>query len=286
MSQEAGQALLAIIPDIKQDLPYSPDLLGKLFGQTSGGSHSSLSEISETISRDQGLTARILSMANSAFYGLQAEVGSVDRAVAMLGLQDVRTMVLGLGISSLTARLKKSELIDLEQYWRHQLLTACCARSVAQSIGLSPENMFTCGLLHDLGYLITAIYMPDDFRIATEIRFAESLPTAQAEMRHFGLDHGVIGAMVLSSWDLPPQITEPINWHHSPEAAPEFAEEAACLNLAESLSRRFENPDYITGRKWRDFVERYELDEEELIGMLRELSEDEGTKQLLRALRV
>jgi putative nucleotidyltransferase with HDIG domain len=286
MTRKAGQALLAVIPEIREDLPYSPDLLGKLFNQTADGGYTSLAEISKTISRDQGLTVRILSLANSAFYGLQAEVSSVERAVAMLGLKELRTMVLGLGVSSLTIKLKRSELLDLEAYWRHQLLTACCARAVAEGVEVSAEDMFTCGLLHDLGYLITAIYRPDDFRAVKEISFSEGLSTYRAEMRHLGLDHGVIGAMVLSSWDLPQQITEPINWHHSPDKAPAFRKEAELLHASEALSRKFENPSHASDGRWRVFLENYDLDETVLLDMLRELSEDEGTRQLLRALKV
>lgn len=284
MQHDAGQRLIALIPDIKADLPYSASLLSRLFRQTNQDSFSSLADVSRTIAADQGLTARILKLANSAFYGLQSEVGSVDRAVAMLGLKEVRTLILSVGVSSLAKNIKKSGLLDLKAYWRHQLLTACCAKALAEDMNIAPEDMFTIGLLHDLGHLVTAGYMPEDFAKAVQLREAKNLVMADAEMTHFGLDHGVIGAMVLASWDLPRAITEPINWHHAPDKAPDFAKEAALLCVSDALTRKFEDPDYPVRDHWQALVSDLGVEVEAVSTLLLELAENEATRQLLSTL--
>jgi len=284
MAHDAGQQLIALIPDIKADLPYSPALLGKLFKQTAGDSLASLADVSATIAADQGLTARILKLANSAFYGLQAEVSSVDRAVAMLGLKEVRTLVLSVGVSTLAQSMKSTGLLDIAAYWRHQLYTACCARDLAGGLSLPAEDMFTVGLLHDLGYLITAVYLPDEFHAALALRESEELVMADAEMRHFGLDHGVVGAMVLASWDLPREITEPVNWHHAPDKAPDMARQAALLCVADALARTLEDQNHRVRDHWTTFAADLGVDVDAAQKQLAERAEDEALKQLLATL--
>jgi HD-like signal output (HDOD) protein len=155
---------------------------------------------------------------------------------------------------------------------------------LAEDHGLSPEDMFTIGLLHDLGHLVTAGYMPEDFAKVVEIRDTKTIAMADAEMLQFGLDHGVIGAMVLASWDLPPTITEPINWHHAPDKAPGFIKEAALLCVSDALARKFEDPDYLVRDNWQELVQDLGVEVEAVSTLLAELAENEATKQLLTTL--
>ena len=238
MSQEHGQQFLVQLSRIKHDLPFSPGLLRKLFAQTDEQSSTGIHEIASTVSKDQGLTARLLSMANSAFYGLQSQVTNVQRALTVLGLKEVRTMVVALGVKALAGKQPVPEGFDLNEYWRHQFLVGLVAKAVARRTRKAdPENLFTAGLLHELGKLIAALYRPEDWRAVQALKAGEGLTDSEAEERHWGLDHGVVGALVLKSWDLPPELCEPVNWHHSPAAAPEYGVQAAIVCLADGLVR-------------------------------------------------
>lgn len=280
MSQERGQEFLAQLPTLGQDLPYDPSLLQQLFAQTSDDSFSSMDDVAQTISHDPGLTAKVLAIANSAYYGLQAEVTSVSRAMAVLGMNEVRTLVLALGVKALSADVDK-DILDLDAFWLHGVLTAATCRILAGPLGLDADDLFTAGMLHDLGKLITAMHRPDDWRAASELAEAEDLPIHVAEQRHWGLEHGLIGSMTLSSWFLPPQLTEPVSWHHAPENAPAFVLEAKALSLANMLANHLEDPDESPQAPWRLLMDDLGLDQAEILEQVHEAASDEGHRQLM-----
>uniref|UniRef100_I2Q4V6 Putative domain HDIG-containing protein n=1 Tax=Desulfovibrio sp. U5L TaxID=596152 RepID=I2Q4V6_9BACT len=238
MSQERGQRFLIDLPAIQSDLPFSPDLLTRLFRLTDDQADSPLTAIGAAIAEDQGLSIRLLALANSAFYGLQSEIRSVGRAVAVLGLREVRTLVLALGIRGLAARRALPPGFDLSVHLEHQLAVAVAAMALARETGaMDPDDAFTAGVLHDLGKLLTALYRPDDWLAEQALVTAQALPWHEAEDLHMGLDHGLIGAMALRSWNLPEPLTEPVNWHHAPQAAPGRPEPGRLLCLADACAR-------------------------------------------------
>lgn len=234
----SGLDFLRKVSTLRHELPYSPELLQSLFAQTSDASLAPAAEVAKTIGNDQGLTSRILALANSAFYGLQSQVSSVQRAILVLGMREVRTLALALGFQSLTRKNSLPDDFDLAEYWTHQVLVASVAKKLAEdSPDLDPDNMFTAGILHDVGKLIIAMYAPNDWHEITRLRREEGLRPTIAEERVLGVDHGVAGALVLKSWHLPESLVEPINWHHNPNAPhlPEAVREAAVLlNMADS----------------------------------------------------
>lgn len=235
---EKGQQFLNELPEIRQDLPVSPRVFQALFSQTSKHSRASLADIASTIEKDQGLTVRILTMANSAYYGLQSQVGSVHRAVLLLGLQEIRKMVLLLSIRFLERRLDP-ELLNVSSHWRHQSDVAHLAKIMANYVPeIDPDELFVIGLLHDLGKVIIALYRPGDWRAILELEASENAPLFVSEDIYWGLDHALIGAITLKSWFLPTSLTEPINWHHAPELAQEFTVQAKVIRLADALVHR------------------------------------------------
>lgn len=236
MSLERGQQFLSLLADTKHELPFSPKLLQRLFAQTSESSVASLGEIADTISPDQGLTTRILAVANSAFYGLQSQVTSVHRAATVLGIKEVRNIVLALGVQGLAKGRTLPDDFDLIEYWRHQLTVALCVKQLAVETKLGdPDNLFTIGLLHDLGKMIVAMHAPEDWKAIAEIRRDKQMSFHKAEDSWWGIEHGVIGALVLKSWNLPADLHEPVNWHHAPLAAPDYRTQAKHLCLADML---------------------------------------------------
>ena len=164
MRHQRAQEFLGRLPELRNELPFSPELLRRLSEQTRADSQSSLDAVAETLSADQGLATKVLVMANSAFYGLQAEVASVSRAVAVLGLREVRNIVLALGIKGLCATHALPPEFDLKHYWTHQVTVSLLAAELARRHGGVPDMLFTAGLLHDVGKLVLALQFPDDWR--------------------------------------------------------------------------------------------------------------------------
>lgn len=234
-----AQEFLQSILEATDDLPYEPSLLSDLFSLTAESSTASLEAVADTLSRGAGLAVRVLSMANSAFYGLQSEVSTLPRAVNILGLAEVRNLVLALGVSHL-AKGTLPETFALKTYWYHQVSVATAAKLIAEHAGHpAPETLYTAGLLHDIGKLLIAVYHPDAWEGIQALKRQQNLTSdIEAEEAYWGLDHSVLAAHILSYWDLPAALTEPINWHHHPHLAPEFKQEAAILYVADSLLHR------------------------------------------------
>ncbi|AGW14924.1 HDOD domain-containing protein [Megalodesulfovibrio gigas] len=243
---ERGHEFLAFLPTIGQDLPYSMTLLRDLFDMTSDKSLASMPEMARTLGQDQGLTAKVLAMANSAFYGLQSRVSTLPRALALLGVREIRQLVLVLGVQSICSRRTLPHAFDLHAYWKHQLQVAAVCKELghlARAAGqpaLDIDLLYTTGLLHDLGKLLTALHRPQDWDAMEKLRQDEGLPAFAAEDRYWGLEHGVVGAITLNSWNIPQELTEPVNWHHVPELAKEWQPQATILCLADALCHALE----------------------------------------------
>ncbi len=254
---EAQEFLGSLLHRLR-DLPYESGLLRDLFRLTADASHASLESVSQVLSRGQGLSARVLSMANSAYYGLHSEVASVPRAVAVLGLVEVRNLVLSMGVAELTRACPFPPGFNREKHWVHQAGVAVAARCLARhavrrGVVVDPDILYTAGLLHDLGKLLIAAFAPgawlniralrdtgralhsDDTGEQRRAEDALPLTDRDAEDRYWGVDHAVVGAHALAYWNLPEALTEPINWHHQPLLAGKYQPAATLLELADCL---------------------------------------------------
>lgn len=235
---DAAQALLDELLRRPPELPYDPGLLRELFDSTRDDSMAPLSAVAGVVNKAQGLATRVLSLANSAYYGLQSEVTSVQRAVAVLGMAEIRALVLALGVSRMIDRSRLPAAFNLREYWGHQLSVAAGCRLLARRVpGCDAETCYTAGLLHDLGKLLIAAYRPDDWAAIRQLASDEKLMDSEAEELLLGLDHGVVGARLLSFWDLPMALTEPINWHHAPHLAGEHQRAALVVHVADAALR-------------------------------------------------
>ncbi len=223
---EKAQAFLESLADDSPQLPYEPTLLPELFAGTAKDSSASLDSIAALVNRSQGLAAQVLRRANSAYYGLRSEISSLTRALQVLGLNEVRALILGLGLTGLFHRLKLPPSFPLREIWAHQVLTAHIAHDMAlfaqgqparpAFAPAPPDELYAAGLLHDLGKAVIASRCPEDWQAITDLAAREKLPFHVAEEAYWGLDHSVVGARILSFWQLPARLTELVGWHHAP----------------------------------------------------------------------
>lgn len=285
MNQERIQSFLSELPRMREDLPFSPEVLKKLFVQTGNNSMASMEEVGETLSKDQGLTTRILSLANSAYYGLQAEVQSVPRAAAVLGMAEIRNIVLALGVNGITGRYSIPDDFDLASYWKHQFLVGMIAKELSRMTDVGkPDNMFTVGLLHDVGKLVTALRRPEDWEAISELAEERDIPYPEAEEQYWGMDHAVIGALMLKSWDLPDDLVEPINWHHAPDLSPNHPNESMLVCLADTAAFAMEDPEGPFAAKIEGLCSDMEIDMIEVMETAEEMAESEDVEHFIQLL--
>lgn len=199
--------------------------------------NASLDDAARIIEADPALTTKLLQIANSALFG-GGDIDSLNRALARVGTRQARQMVLGLELASSFAGLP-SELISVEDFWRHSLYCATICRHIADQRKLPGRDAaFTAGLLHDIGQLVMFIRCPEESRRALWRSLDESdgRCTYDAERTEFGFDHTDVGLAVAQLWNFPAILQQCIYCHHHPQRIDDPPPLAYAVHLANSLA--------------------------------------------------
>jgi HD-like signal output (HDOD) protein len=200
--------------------PFSP-ILNRLMASLAD-EEVSFAEIAALIERDTVLSANVLKLVNSALYGRRGTVSSVKAAVSILGLNKLRNAVLGLSVSRIWNRMKTPPSWDMGRFNRHSAAVAVLSDIVVQRVEVEyPEGAFAAGLLHDLGRLMIATSLPDEFeQIQRQSKATgRSIQALEAEMLE--VSHSELSAAALSKWNLPAPIQRAALYHHHPELDPD-----------------------------------------------------------------
>ena len=199
-------------------------------------SDASASQIEEALRYDPGLTANILKMTNSSYFGMASEVGSLQRAIVVLGIKRVGQIVIA---SCLNAVMSKSIVgYDLSpgELWEHSVTVSIAAEGLIQELELSvAEEIFTAALLHDIGKLVLGEFVKDDLEEIESLALA-GRSFQEAEREVLGTDHAEIGAHILKLWSFPKGIVNAVRWHHEPDIADEQSTLLDILHAADILS--------------------------------------------------
>ncbi len=182
--------------------------------------HSSSSDIAAIVSQDISLTAKILRLSNSAFYGMPRTIGNINEAIVILGFKVIYTMVLSLTVFDMFPQEKRSAQFDRKKFWKHCLICALLSKLIAEKIslkGVTPEEAFCAGLLHDIGKIVMEQYLHDDFHNAIDYGNKSEKSMYQAESELLGYSHCDVAEWLISRWNLPEVLHHPIVYHHRPE---------------------------------------------------------------------
>ena len=211
-----------------------PDVYFKL--QEEINSHqASVSRLASVVSQDVSLTAKLLKLTNSPLYGFSDPVESIDRAISVIGLNELSTLALGISAINYFKGIPP-ELIDMESFWHHSIACGIFASILAKTLGEhNTERFFIAGLLHDAGRLILFKEMP--YASSDALLFAREnvLPVVEAEQAVFNFSHTTVSEHLLRQWKFPQQLSDLINFHHEPLAAP-HPREAAIIHVADILA--------------------------------------------------
>jgi HD-like signal output (HDOD) protein len=200
----------------------------------------SVERIGEIISRDPAIAVKVLQLANSAVFGLQLQVIQPAEAVAFIGLQTTKSLVL-LAHSFATFDQVRLAGFSVESLWSHSVATGKLARQIAQAESGRPEivdQSFTAGLLHDMGKLLFAANLPREFSQTLSLARGKRLTASEAELQVYGVTHAEIGGSLLGIWGLPKPIVEAVALHHEPSqlTRPDFSPLSA-VHVANVLIR-------------------------------------------------
>jgi len=200
-----------------QQLPSPPTIYFRLM-QELARTDSTTESIGDIVSQDASLTAKLLQLANSAFFAVPQPVMSVPDAVQIIGFNLVRSLSLSLG---LFASLNSEAIgeCNSDRLYLHSLATGLLAQKILSDEGADSATIeagFSAGVLHDTGKLVLATALPELYRQALQLANDELIPQWQAEANVFGASHAEVGAYLLGLWGLPPAIVEAVAWHHQP----------------------------------------------------------------------
>lgn len=218
-----------------QRLPPLPEVVNRVLSLTASPK-ASAQEVARIISTDQVMAGKVLCLANSAYYGLPRQISSVQQAVMVLGFGDLRQMLLAAGVHGLTQGSVSGYFMANGELWRHSMATAVAAGILAKRVGLSQEEAFTAGLMHDIGKLILAKFLGARYEQIIQLTRGEHKSFIEGERQLFNTDHARVGGTVASAWNLPPQLARAISDHHTPLQAGEEGLLVCVTHIADGLS--------------------------------------------------
>jgi len=194
-----------------------------------------ISELEEIIRHDQALTAKVLSVANSAYTGTQREITSIQKAIITLGLKQVSEIAFSICLISIFKPLKSVYTYDVREFWIHCIAVAFTSRLIAQSLDEEDEDLFfTVGLLHDIGHLLQLHLFPEVFEEVLR-RQEKSGRDLLAEETELGLPHTWLGKWLLKRWGLPKAFELVARYHHHPFLKRRFLHTAGIVKLADVM---------------------------------------------------
>lgn len=197
------------------DLPTMPETAAEVIRLT-GDPEVDISEVGEVIQRDAALAAEILKVSNSAFYGMRQVVGTIKLALVILGVWEVRNVVLAVSVIDAFGDKDKLRELTRDGFWEHSFRVGALAKRLGSHLELSFQGEdFVAGLLHDIGKLLLLNQLDEEYRSIynASMQGEEDLPTL--ERNALGFDHADAGAALVRCWDMPDALADALAFHHA-----------------------------------------------------------------------
>ena len=231
--QTAPKRLDDLVRQVR-DLPSLPTSVTRVM-QLTNDPKAGLSDVAQALASDQGLAARVLKLANSAYYGSSRRIGTVSEAVVILGMRTTRNLTLATSCQDMLEREVQGYFLPRGALWRHSLACAAAAQNLAKRANFrGTEEAFVAGLLHDIGKVVMSAYLKAEFaQVLTRVAKGK-LTFSDAEREALGFDHAEVGARLLERWNLPAALVTAVRHHHVPSQVPENLL-AALVHVADTI---------------------------------------------------
>jgi putative nucleotidyltransferase with HDIG domain len=204
------------------NLPTPPVVYSRI-NESISNPNSSAYQIASIIAEDPAMSAKILRLSNSAFYGTRAEISSVKQAIITIGLEAIKSLVLSTSVFS-AFKAKPEHAHFQEEFWRHSLATASASRVLMRQANSdwiqNGDKVFSAGMLHDIGKLVMISYLPNEWAKLQKEKENSNEPMLQIERKLLGYTHTDLGIALADKWHLPELIKDSIAFHHEPTMSP------------------------------------------------------------------
>lgn len=209
---------------------------------------SSAADIGEVMGEDPALTARLLKIVNSPFYGFPSRIDTISRAITVIGTLELLDLILATSVIK-AFRGIPTELVNMDTFWEHSLYSGIVSKVMAaRHRAPNRERFFIAGLLHDIGSLVIYRHLPEQAAAILQQAREEVVPLHQLEREILGYDHGLVGAELMRLWRLPEALISSACWHHSPMEADTDQLEVAIVHLADVIASAVYSPASETER--------------------------------------
>ena len=201
---------------------------------------SSFKEFSAIIGHDPSLSARLLKIVNSAFYGMEQEVETITHALGIIGTEQLTQLVLATSVTKQFTGIPEN-LVSMDLFWRHSIACGVTAKIIADWVGeRNLESYYLAGMLHDIGSLIVYKKFPSDSEKVLRRCKENKEYLFDVEREVFGASHAKVGGKLLKGWGLPMSLCEPVFFHHRPNKAKEFPLATKIIHVADSIVDQME----------------------------------------------
>ena len=220
-------------------IPTLPSIAAEMMEMTENP-NTTAAALGQMIAKDQVLTAKVLKIANSPFYGFSRKIATIDFAIIVLGFDTLKEVILSVSLIS-TMNKKKTKNFDVEQYWDHALACGVVARALAKNYGYRVlGEVFVAGLLHDIGILLLNQFFPSEFKKMLNFIDEKNCDLETAEQDILGSTHAEIGSWLADSWNFPSQLIEAIAYHHHPSNAQKHIDVVSMIHIAEVMCQNLQ----------------------------------------------
>jgi len=260
----ANTGELAALPNTVVDLLY-------IFKEADACAQS----VVNILNRDPAMTANVLKLSNSAFYGARREISSVQEALVMLGNRAVMTIAFASGMATVMRRDLDGYNVSRSRFWDHSVLAASAASFAAEKLGFSDYKCeaFTAGLVHDVGMLVIDAHLVSNGK--NLVTAEPAFDVSGSERRLLGFDHCEAGAMLADNWGFPPVLCYSIKYHHDPQLADQWPEVVRSVAVGNLLAMIIEQDlDPHTHPLVRGFLKKLDLKADFVAGLRDDLGGD------------
>lgn len=189
------------------------------------------SSIAGLIERDQSLTARVLTLANSPYYGFARRISTVELAIVLIGTNSIKEIVISMILQKFFGRVRR-DIFDIQNFWNYSVFCGACSRTLARKLGYKlAGEAFVAGVMHDIGILIMSEHFTAQFAQMRTIQEALGYSFVDAEKTILNSTHCDIGAWLAEKWRLPEKLVNAIQYHHTPAVVSESNENGKAKTL-------------------------------------------------------
>lgn len=225
---------LSKITEKIKNIPSLPEIITKSI-EIMQDKNTSASDLSKIISNDIGLTARVLKLVNSAYYGFPKQISTIQQAITILGFTTIKGVILSASIFKMFAQ-KGNHTFNYKDFWKHSVLVATASRMICEHLTEKvQDDIFSSAFLHDIGKIIFAQYDWQNYSQVCKIESLSDNDYMKKEEDICGLNHCEIANLVAYSWNLPEIFCDVITYHHNPERSFKYSKECSIVFIANEI---------------------------------------------------